>query len=198
MENDVLEMLEGLYALVSEAWGVPLGNDKCIIEREKVLSTLDEIKTKLPVELAEAKRLVSAKEEFIGNAKREAESIRKLAEERARHMVEEQEIMRVSRAKSAEIMAEAEAGSREMLDNAQHRSAELRRVAWEYVDNSLRETEAAVNTALGAISSVRTKFAALNVPEAVQSPAPAQTEATALTEADVPEELRDAEEIPEN
>ena len=107
MENDVLEMLEGLYALVSEAWGVPLGNDKCIIEREKVLSTLDEIKTKLPVELAEAKRLVSAKEEFIGNAKREAESIRKLAEERARHMVEEQEIMRVSRAKSAEIMAEA-------------------------------------------------------------------------------------------
>ena len=69
MENDVLEMLETLYAMVSEAWGVPLGNDKCIIEREKVLNALDDIKAKLPVELAEAKRLVSAKEEFIERRK---------------------------------------------------------------------------------------------------------------------------------
>ncbi|MGI6029318.1 MAG: hypothetical protein ACOX81_07905 [Candidatus Heteroscillospira sp.] len=197
MENDVLEMLESLYAMVSEAWGVPLGNDKCIVEREKVLGALDEIKTKLPVELAEAKRLVSAKEEFIGNAKREAESIRKLAEERARHMVEEQEIMREARSKSAAVLAEAEEKSSAMLDSAQRRSAELRRVAWEYVDSSLRETEEAVNTALGAISGVRSKFAALSAPENIPVPAP-EPDAPVLTDADIPEELRDAEDIPEN
>lgn len=189
MENDVLEMLEMLYAMVSEAWGVPLGNDKCIIEREKVLSALDDIKTRMPVELAEAKRLISAKEEFIGNAKREAESIRKLAEERARHMVEEQEIMRQARAQSAQIMAEAEEASNEMLTSARQRSAQLRRVAWEYVDNSLRETEQAMNTALAAVSSVRNKFAAISAPEV-----PAETvpdEPAVLTEADIPVELRE-------
>ena len=80
MDNEVLELVEMLYTMIAEAWGVPLGNDKCIVEREKVLSLLDEIKAQLPVELAEAKRLVSARDEFISGAKREADSIRKAAE----------------------------------------------------------------------------------------------------------------------
>ena len=67
---EVMELIENLYTMVSEAWGVPLGNDKCIVEREAVLEILNEIKTRLPVELSEAKRVVTAKDEFIGNAKR--------------------------------------------------------------------------------------------------------------------------------
>ena len=70
MENDVLELVEMLYTMVTEAWGVPLGNEKCIVERDKVLNLLDEIKAQLPGEVAEARRLVNARNEFIGNAKR--------------------------------------------------------------------------------------------------------------------------------
>ena len=70
-ENEVMSLVDSLYNMISEAWGVPLGNDKCIIEREKALEILDEIKGAMPVELAEAKRLVSARDEFISNAKRE-------------------------------------------------------------------------------------------------------------------------------
>ena len=99
---EVMELIETLYSMVTEAWGVPLGNDKCIVERENVLEILNEIKTRIPVELAEAKRLVSARDEFIGNAKREAESIRKNAEDKARAMLEEQEIVRVAKQHSAE------------------------------------------------------------------------------------------------
>ena len=88
MDNEVMELIEELYGMVSEAWSVPLGNDKCIVEREKILEILDDIKTALPVELAEAKRLVSARNEFINNAKREAEGIRNQAEERARQLVD--------------------------------------------------------------------------------------------------------------
>ena len=57
---------------------------------------IEDIKAQLPVELSEAKRLVSARDEFIGNAKREAESIRRAAEEQARALVEEQEIVRIA------------------------------------------------------------------------------------------------------
>jgi F0F1-type ATP synthase membrane subunit b/b' len=109
--------------MISEAWGVPLGNEKCIIERGTALNILDDIKNSLPLELAEAKRLVSAKEEFIGNAKREAESIRKLAEERARHMVEEQEIIREAKYQSARILTEAEQSARQTLEEKERRSA---------------------------------------------------------------------------
>ncbi|MEG1632441.1 MAG: hypothetical protein RR314_00160 [Oscillospiraceae bacterium] len=145
--SEVMELLELLYTMVSEAWGVPLGNDKCIVERDKVLNLLEEIKAQLPVELSEAKRLVSARDEFIGNAKREAESVRRLAEEKARAMVEEQEIVRISRARANELMT-----------NADNKSRELRRVANEYVDDALRRTEEAVTAALDEIHQSRGRF----------------------------------------
>ena len=52
MNNDVMELIEMLYTQVSEAWGVPLGNEKCIVERDKVLGLLDEIKARIPVEVS--------------------------------------------------------------------------------------------------------------------------------------------------
>ena len=145
--NEVLELIEMLYTMVTEAWGVPLGNEKCIVERDKVLNLLDEIKAQLPAELADARRLVNARDEFIGNAKREAESIRKAAEERARELVEEQEV----------VMA-AKTRSNELLNAAENRTRELYRVANEYVDDALRRTEEAVNAALSEVRQSRASF----------------------------------------
>ena len=82
--NDVMELLDDLFNMISEAWNVPLGGDKCIIEREKALKVISDIKAAMPSSVAEAKRLVAARDEFIGNAKREAEAMRKSAEDRAR------------------------------------------------------------------------------------------------------------------
>ena len=95
--NDIIELLDILYGMVNEAWGVPLGNDKCIIEREKAIDIINDIKAALPTSIAESKRLVAARDEFIGNAKREAESLRKSAEEQAAQLVDEQEIVRAAR-----------------------------------------------------------------------------------------------------
>ena len=147
MENEVLELLEMLYTMVTEAWGVPLGNEKCIVERDKVLNLLDEIKAQLPTELAEARRLVNARDEYINNARREAESIRKNAETRASEMVEEQEIVIAAKTRSNEV-----------LTNAENRTRELYRVANEYVDDALRRTEEAVNAALSEIKQSRANF----------------------------------------
>lgn len=147
MENEVLELIEMLYTMVTEAWGVPLGNEKCIVERDKILNLLDEIKAQLPVEVAEAKRLVSARDEFISNAKREAESIRRAAEDRAREMVEEQEIVRAAKTRSNEVLSTAEG-----------RTRELYRVANEYVDDALRRTEEAINSALSEVKQSRANF----------------------------------------
>ena len=148
--NDIIELLDILYGMVTEAWSVPLGNDKCIIEREKAIEIINEIKNSLPTAIAEAQRLVSARDEFIGNAKREAEALRKNAEEQAHQMVEEQEVVRVARARSSEMVAAAEA-----------KSKELRRVASEYVDDLMRQTEQRMSEALNTIRSAHESFQAL-------------------------------------
>ncbi len=145
--NDVMELLDMLFGMISEAWGVPLGNDKCIIEREKALHIISDIKTALPTSIAEAKRLVAARDEFIGNAKREAEAIRKSAEEKARILVDDQEITRVARARSAE-----------MISSAETKSAELRKLARDYVDDLMRQTEESLTGSLNTIRDARSTF----------------------------------------
>jgi len=147
MGNGVQELLEMLYSMISEAWGLPLGAEKCVIERDKALDLLDEIKAQFPTELAEAKRLVAARNEFINNAKREAESIRKVAEEHARQLVDEQEIVRLAKQKSSSMIAAAES-----------KSGELRKVANDYADDALRRTEEAIAAALSEVRQSRSRF----------------------------------------
>ena len=143
----ILELIEMLYTMISDAWGVPLGNDKCLVDRDKALDLIEEIKAQLPAEMAEAKRLVSARDEFIRNAKKEAESVKKMAEERARKLVEEQEVVRAAKARAEEMIATAD-----------NKSRELRRAANEYVAESLQGAEETVAQALEMVRKTRSQF----------------------------------------
>ena len=149
MANGVTELLDELYTMVSNAWGVPLGNEKCVVERNKVLDLLDEIKAQLPAEVAEAERLVKARADFIANAKKEAENMRRAAEAHARRLVEEQTIVKASKARGNEILTAAE-----------NRSAAMRKAANEYADDAMRRTESAIAEALEEIRQSRAKFQA--------------------------------------
>ena len=152
-----------IHAMITEAWGLPLGAEKCIIERNKALDLLDEIRAQFPTELAEAKNLIAGRAEFINNAKREADNIRRTAEERARKMIDEQEIV-----KTAKSRAYA------MLSSAETNTTELRRVANEYVDDTMKRTEEALAAALEEIKESRVKFrqAARTPPEPTITPPP--------------------------
>ena len=186
MDNntDIIELLDILYGMVTEAWGVPLGNDKCIIEREKAIEIINEIKANLPSALAEAKRLVAARDEFIGNAKREAEAMRKSAEEKSKAMIEEQEVVRVARQRSAD-----------MINAAEVKSKELRRVAAEYVDEIMKQSEASVSEALAELQTAHSAFNSVGGAAAAAAPAaqPAPQQAAPAATAQQPQQARQPE-----
>ncbi len=161
MANGVNELIDMLYNMVSDAWGLPIGAERCVIERDKVLDLLDEIKAQLPTELAEAKRLINARAEFISNARKEADGIKEEANERAKQLVEDQNIVKAAKARGNDIISQAET-----------RSAELRRAANEYADDALRRTESAISEALNEVHQSRIKFrSAATSPEGVQETA---------------------------
>ena len=154
MENHALEIIDMLYTMIAEAWGVPLGNDKCIVERDKALGLLDDLKVVLPLELTEARRLVNAREEFVNSAKQEADSIRRTAEDEARQMVERQSVYEAAQKKAEETVRTAEEKSRE-----------LRRVASSYLDDALRTTEETIAAALEEVRAARSQFKAVTAAE---------------------------------
>ena len=160
MASGIEEILTTLYEMVQDAWSLPLGADKCVLERDKVLDLLDEISNQLPGELKheevylQAQTIVESRNEVITNAKREAENILKQAEQRARQMISHEEVY---------LQAQKEAD--DLMKNAQAKIKELRQVTNDYVDDSMKRTEDAIAQALSEIRESRGKFRALVNPQ---------------------------------
>lgn len=149
-EQTLEDIISALYDMVQDARALPLGADKCIVERDKVLDMLDEIITQLPVELKQARTIVESRNELIGQARREAEALIRQAQEKADQMVEEEAIYQ-----------EAKRQCQEMVIKTQARMAELRKVSNEYMDDALRRTEEAISMSLEDVRDTRVKFRAL-------------------------------------
>ncbi len=149
-EQNIEDIISALYDMVQDARALPLGADKCILERDKVLDMLDEIIAQLPVELKQSRTIVESRNELIGQARREAEGLIRQAQDRADKMISEEAIYQ-----------EAKRQCQEMVLQTQSRIAELRRVSNDYMDDALRRTEEAIALSLDDVRDTRTKFKAL-------------------------------------
>ena len=147
MASGVEELLDILFEMIDEAKGVPLSSDKCMIERDRALDLLDDIRAQFPMELREAKKLLAARAEYIAEAKREAELIKKQAEEEAHRILDGNELVQQARQKSAD-----------MIRVAEERCRDLRRAANEYCEDALHRTEEAVAEAYEEIKQSRIRF----------------------------------------
>ena len=149
-EQNIEDIISALYDMVQSARALPLGADKCIVERDKVLDMLDEIIAQLPVELKQARSIVESRNELIGQARREAEALIRQAQEKAEQMVQEEAIYQ-----------EAKRQCQEMVIQTQDRMAQLRKASNDYMDDALRRTEEAIALSLGEVRDTRAKFQAL-------------------------------------
>ena len=158
-EQHIEDIITTLYDMVQDARALPLGADKCILERDKVLDMLDEIIAQMPAELKQSRTIVESRNELIGQARREAEGIIRKAQEEAEHLVSQQT-----------IYLEAKRQCAEMVEKTKMQIAGLRKASNEYMDESLRATEEAIAKSLAEVKETRARFQALT------APAPAEAE----------------------
>lgn len=149
-EQNIEQIISALYDMIQEARGLPLGADKCIVERDKVLDMLDEVINQLPVELKQARTIVDSRNELIGQARREAENLIRQAQDKAAELVSEEVIYK-----------EAKRQCQEMVLQTQARMADLRKASNDYMDDALRRTEESIALSLEDVRNTRAKFASL-------------------------------------
>lgn len=164
-DQNIEQIISALYDMVQDARGLPLGADKCIVERDKVLDMLDEIINQLPVELKQARTIVESRNELIGQARREAENLIRQAQEKADEMVAEEVIYK-----------EAKRQCQDLVLQTQSRMADLRKASNDYMDDALRRTEESIALSLEDVRSTREKFKALVEAQEKRSAAPVEEE----------------------
>ena len=155
-EQHIEDIISALYDMIQDARGLPLGADRCILERDKVLDMLDEIIAQLPAELKQSRTIVESRNELIGQARREAESIIRKAQEDAERLVSQQAIYQ-----------EAKRQCVEMAEQTKAQIAGLRKASNQYMDEALANTEEAIAKSLAEVKETRAKFQALTAPAEV-------------------------------
>lgn len=146
-ERNIEDIIGALYDLIQDARAMPLAADKCIVERDRVLDMLDEIIAQLPSELKQSRTIVESRNELINQARREAETILRQAQEQAKQMITKEA-----------IYTEAKRRSEELAEATQNRVAQIRKAGNEYMDDALRRTEETMAKALEEVRETRMRF----------------------------------------
>ena len=145
--NTIEELISTLYEMVQDAFSVPLSGDRCVVEREKVLDILDEVRANMPSDFRMAKEIVENRNKLIVGARTEAESIKQSAQEEAKRLVNDSDILLEARKKAAETIAAAEARAKEISD-----------VSYQYCDDLMKRAEEALAQAHIEMKNSRVNF----------------------------------------
>ena len=149
-EQHIEDIITALYDTIQDAKSVPLAADKCIVERDRLLDMLDEIIAQLPAELKQSRTIVESRNELIGQARREAETIIRQAQEQAKELVTREA-----------IYIEAKKRAEELVGQTQARIDALKKASNEYMDEHLRRTEEVIAQSLNSVRETRVKFKAV-------------------------------------
>ena len=104
--DEILEMMDDL---IDKSVTVPFSNKKCMIDSEKLREYIDNIRYNLPTEIKRAKEMVADRSDILNDANAKAEEIIKEAEERAKVLVSESEIVKRAQETADELTAQAKA-----------------------------------------------------------------------------------------
>ena len=141
---NVNELLDTIEDTLEESTSMPLSGGKRLVDVDKVRDYLDDIRANLPGELRQAQQIVNDRAQIVDTANAQAQAIVKKAEERARILVSDAEIVKAAQQRAAEITAAAQSESRT-----------LRQTVTDYCDNMLKTTEEAMVENAAQVKNVR-------------------------------------------
>ena len=110
---DVIEMLSELEEIIEKGFEIPLVK-KTFIDKETVMSLINDISLQLPDELRVAKSIAEDSKKIIADAQRQADAKIKEAEHKIMGLVDEHEITRQATANANDIISKAQKDGREI------------------------------------------------------------------------------------
>lgn len=95
--SDVMRLIDMVYERIDSAKAPPLKPGMCTVERDELLDLLEELRAQLSIELKRAQELISARDKFVEDAKRDVDRMIRQAELDAKAKVSESEVMSAAR-----------------------------------------------------------------------------------------------------
>ena len=143
-QSNIDDLIEEMYDVLDKGWRLPMANGKIFVDGEEVKQILDELKEEIPAEIQKAKAIVADRQQILADANREAETIIRVAQEKQKALVEQDEIVRQAQARANDLIAQAQAKFKEM-----------RKASNDYVDDLMRRTDESLSENLAELRKTR-------------------------------------------
>ena len=143
MDMNIDDLLDIMDELIDKAWKVPLSS-KSMVDVERIKDVVQDIRLNMPAEIRQAKTIVADRNKIIADARREADTVIRVAEEKAAFMVTQEEVYKAAQQKANETVAQAN-----------KMSADLKRSTNEYIENMLKHTDEVLTQELTEIRKAR-------------------------------------------
>jgi hypothetical protein len=114
VDIDILYLVDRLENLVASSRKVPLTN-QIMLKEADILSILDQMRTSIPDEIKQARRIIQDKERILAQVQAEASKIMERAHEDAQEAIKRESLLRLAEEKAEQIKVEADAYVAETL-----------------------------------------------------------------------------------
>ncbi len=112
------EILEEMDELLDKASSMPFVAHKKVIDGERMRELINDVRLNMPHELKEAKKIEFDCQRILNEAKLNAVSIIRKAEERAAQLVSREAIMAEAKKKAVDMITKAQAAAKNLQQNA--------------------------------------------------------------------------------
>ncbi|NTW05508.1 MAG: ATPase [Peptococcaceae bacterium] len=146
---ELLNALNEMEEIIETGFKVPMTR-KVMVDEELVLDMMDRIRTTLPEEIRQAKWIIQEREKVMSDTKKEAGKLLEDVQKEMERQVDENEITRLARKKSEEIIERAEMVAQEIKQGAR-----------DYADEILQDIEMRIEVVNKEIQDARMELQGL-------------------------------------
>ncbi len=133
---DILYLLDRLENLIASSRRMPLTN-QIMLKEADILSILDEMRSVIPNEIQQARRIVQDKERILSQANAEAANIVSRGRAESERAMNREGLLRAAEGRSQELVKQAEEQAQELVKQAKRHSKHLKNDADAYVSETL-------------------------------------------------------------
>lgn len=141
-------LVDRLEAVINSGWRVPL-TAKIQIDEREALDVLDLMRTAVPEEIKQARRITQEREKILAQAQTEANRLIAQAQERVERMVADDNVTLAAEERAQEVIDRARAEARDVREGADQYAMDL----LYRLDEEVRRVSGSVRNALDAMSA---------------------------------------------
>jgi hypothetical protein len=134
---DILYLVDRLENLIASSRRMPLLN-QIIIKEGDILAIVEQMRTSIPDEIKQARRIIQDKERILAQAQADASTLLAKAREEADKAVSREHLLRAAEERAREILRRSEEQAQQVARRADAESEQLKDEADAYVAETLR------------------------------------------------------------